>query len=260
MALRFSLSNKKGFLKKIVCPENSDLKFISLSYLSAEKEMVIKESTGNEEWLWLLLSGKIVVEINNVCLGVMERKSVFEQKPISVYIPPGSDYILKVESFSEAVAVSALAEKKSSPRIISQEDVRVQRAGKLNYQRTIYSIISQDFPASKIIAGETIHDTGHWSCFPPHKHDVDQMPEESRHEEVYFFKCKPEKTGFGLMRIYDETQDIAFPILTNDLITIPRGYHPVAVIPEHTLYYFWALAGEKRPFQRHTHPDYLEYE
>ncbi|MCX7705024.1 MAG: 5-deoxy-glucuronate isomerase, partial [bacterium] len=159
-----------------------------------------------------------------------------------------------------AVAVSAVAEKKFSFRMITQDDIKIQRAGKLNYQRTILNIVPQDFPASKIIAGETIHDIGHWSCFPPHKHDIDNMPEESRHEEIYFFKCKPEKTGFGMIRIYDETQDIAFPILTNDAITIPRGYHPVAVIPEHRLYYFWALAGEKRPFQRHTHPEYLEYE
>ncbi|MCM8764727.1 MAG: 5-deoxy-glucuronate isomerase, partial [Candidatus Omnitrophica bacterium] len=78
--------------------------------------------------------------------------------------------------------------------------------------------------------------------------------------EIYFFKCEPEKTGFGMMRVYDEKNDEVFPILTDDVITIPGGYHPVAVIPEHVLYYFWVLAGKKRPFQRHTHPDYLQYE
>jgi len=260
LALRFSLSGKNGFCKKVISPENSDLKFLSFSFYSGVSEKPVKEYTGEEEWLWVILSGRITVESKEFPLVTMERRSVFDDKPVSIYIPAGTEYSLNAELPSEAIGVSAIADKKGRMTLISPQDVKVQKAGKLNYQRTIYNIIPQDFPASKIIAGETIHDKGHWSCFPPHKHDIDQMPEESKHEELYFFKCSPEKTGFGMMRVYDEKQDIAFPILTNDVITIPSGYHPVAVIPEHTLYYFWVLAGEKRPFQRHTHPDYLEYE
>lgn len=260
MAMRFSISKKEGFQKNIVSSENSDLKFLSFSYLYSEKNLLLKENTGKKEWLWVLLSGKIRVEIKGMDKIEIQRKSVFEEKPASVYIPPETEYLLETHSATEAIAVSSQSDKNFSPALILPDNIKVQRAGKLNYQRTIYNILPQDFSASKLIAGETIHDKGHWSCFPPHKHDVDQMPVESSHEELYFFKCSPEKTGFGMMRVYDNSQDVAFPILTNDVITIPSGYHPVAVIPEHYLYYFWALAGEKRPFQRHTHPDYLEYE
>lgn len=260
MAQRFRIQKKEGFQKKIVTPENSDLKFLSFSYCFSSSPLTIEENTGNEEWLWVLLSGKVKVETEKIPVITMERKGIFEDNPVSIYLPPDTKYIIQFQQPSEIIAVSAIADGNFSPVFIPQSKVKNQRAGKLNYQRSIANIVTQDFPASKIIAGETVHDTGHWSCFPPHKHDTDNMPEESKHEELYFFKCQPEKTGFGMMRVYDESNDQAFPILTNDLITIPNGYHPVGLIPEHKLYYFWALAGEKRPFQRHTHPDYVQYE
>ncbi len=260
MALRISVLKKNGFQKKIVSPKNSDLKFLSFSYYSGSGKRIIEEYTENEEWLWVLLSGRMKMSTASGSFQFMERKNVFEGKPVSFYIPPKLHYTVEIETEAEAVAVSTSAEGNFNPVFISPDSIKTTRAGKLNYQRTIFNILPQEFPASKIIAGETIHDTGHWSCFLPHKHDQDNMPEESKHEELYFFKCEPEKTGFGMIRIYDETQDISFPILTNDLITIPRGYHSVGLIPEHKLYYFWALAGEKRQFQRHTHPDYLKYE
>ncbi len=258
--MRFSISKKEGFQKNVISPENSDLRFISFSYLYAPAGLTFEENTCEQEWLWVILSGRIIIEAKGFQPFTLERKSVFEEKPVSIYLPKDTQYNVRVENFSEAIAVSAFADEKYKVVFISADSIKKQRAGKLNYQRTIFNLVAPNFPASKIIAGETIHDIGHWSCFPPHKHDVDQMPVESKHEELYFFKCEPEKTGFGMMRIYDETQDIAFPILTNDAITIPGGYHPVAVIPEHSLYYFWVLAGEKRPFQRHTHPDYVKYE
>ncbi len=197
MAYRFSLSGKKGFQKKVVSPENSDLKFLSLSYLSDEKSTVLEEFTDREEWLWVLLSGKITIEVDNAIVAVMERRNVFDDKPVSLFIPSETNYTVRVNSLSEAIAVSSIAEKRSSLRSVPAEDVKIQRAGKLNYQRTIFNIIPQDFPASKIIAGETIHDTGHWSCFPPHKHDVDQMPEESKHEELYFLSVIQKKLVSG---------------------------------------------------------------
>ncbi|MCM8789225.1 MAG: 5-deoxy-glucuronate isomerase, partial [Candidatus Omnitrophica bacterium] len=173
MALRFSVPKKEGFQKKFISPDNSDLKFLSLSFYRSFSNQCIAENTGQEEWLWVILSGKISVRIKGGEFFILERKSVFIDKPVSVYLPPDTDYFIKIESPSEAVAVSAIADRKFFPVFISPMDVRVQRAGKLNYQRTIFNIVPEDFSASKIIAGETIHDRGHWSCFPPHKHDVD---------------------------------------------------------------------------------------
>ncbi|MGQ9514477.1 MAG: 5-deoxy-glucuronate isomerase [Thermoproteota archaeon] len=38
----------------------------------------------------------------------------------------------------------------------------------------------------------------------------------------------------------------------NDLVAIPRGYHPVVAGPGYRLYYLWAMAGRSREYGRFT--------
>ena len=103
----------------------------------------------------------------------------------------------------------------------------------------------QNVDAKYLIMGETINPKGNWSSYPPHKHDTDNLPYESKLEEIYFFKVNPEK-GFGFQRIYSENFDKVFVIKNNTIITIPFGYHPVVAIPSCEIYYMWVLAGKKR--------------
>merc|ERR1711938_288655 len=35
--------------------------------------------------------------------------------------------------------------------------------------------------------------SGGWSGFPSHKHDTDRLPDETRHDEVYNFRFKPDR-------------------------------------------------------------------
>ncbi len=96
-----------------------------------------------------------------------------------------------------------------------------------------------------------LHRRGHWSSFPPHKHDRDDGPDEVSLEELYFFKIDPSH-GFGLQWIYGRAGDAradvdtAFAVRENDLAIIPYGYHPVAAPPGYQVYYLWFLAGRTR--------------
>jgi len=86
---------------------------------------------------------------------------------------------------------------------------------------------------------------------------IDNPPEESKLEEVYFFKfSKP--SGFGFQRIYTDDRNIdeAFSIEENDTVIIPKGYHPVAAAPGYSLYYLWILAGEGRKLIPNDDPDH----
>ena len=260
MSSRFQILQKDGLQRKIICPENSDLSYLSFSYLKTGAALSSEDSTDAEEWLFVLIKGKMEISIGASRYSGERNEGVFAQLPVAVYLPPQTEYRISCAPGTEVAAVSAPASSRFSPVLINSKTVKVQRAGKSNYCRTIRNIVPEDFPACTLVAGETVHDIGHWSCFPPHKHDKDRMPSESMHEELYFFKVEPEKTGFGMIRIFDENKDVAFPVTGNDVVTITQGYHPVAVAPGHRLYYFWALAGSKRPFQRYTHPDYLAYE
>jgi len=147
------------------------------------------------------------------------------------------------------------ARRKGKPILISPDKVRLRKAGKDNFKRDVYDIVDERIKAEHIVVGETINEKGNWSSYPPHKHDRDNLPLESKQEELYFFKLEP-PDGFGVIRLYNKKSDKIFTIKNNDVIAIPRGYHPVGVIPGYRIYYLWILAGKKRILKPSDDPKY----
>ncbi|MGB9678179.1 MAG: 5-deoxy-glucuronate isomerase, partial [Candidatus Ratteibacteria bacterium] len=185
----------------------------------------------------------------------MKRKNVFEEPPVAVYLPPFYEYSIEFEKKTEICIVGCKGKGTGKPKFINSKEIKFRRVGQETYFRNITDIIPETFPAEKIILGETINDPGNWSSFPPHKHDKNNLPDENFLEELYFFKIYP-TTGFGVIRIFDENDDNLFLIKNNEVVTIPKGYHPVGIIPNHQIYYLWALAGEKRLMKVSFHPDF----
>jgi 5-deoxy-glucuronate isomerase len=72
------------------------------------------------------------------------------------------------------------------------------------------------------------HARGHWSSYPPHKHDRDALPSESLLEETYYHRLNPPQ-GFALQRVYtdDRSLDETLAPSDGDVVLVPRGYHPV---------------------------------
>jgi len=50
--------------------------------------------------------------------------------------------------------------------------------------------------------------------------------------------------------------DNIYVLKNNDIVTIPKGYHPVSVIPGYRIYYLWVLAGKKRVLKPNDDPSY----
>jgi 5-deoxy-glucuronate isomerase len=111
--------------------------------------------------------------------------------------------------------------------------------------------------ANHLIVGETFNRSGQWSSYPPHKHEQDVPGIESRQEELYFFRLNPEQ-GFGFMRVYTDDRSIDQPMVLeqNDLVVIPKGYHPVCAAPGYNLYYLWMLAGPTRTLTMRDDPEH----
>ena len=254
MAKHYRIVEKEG-IQTIVSPENSDLLYLNFSIINSGTLKDFSGSTEDKETVFVLTRGNLQFLIGKKIFGKIQRKNVFEEPPFAVYLPPSTEYTLKFEEESELCIISCKAKNKSEPRLITPNDMKFRRVGEETFYRNITDIITEDFPAEKLIIGETINDPGNWSSYPPHKHDRDNFPEEVKLEELYFFKLMPE-TGFGIIRIFDDEEDFLFLLRNNELVTIPKGYHPVAVAPKHQIYYLWALAGEKRILKPYTHPDY----
>jgi hypothetical protein len=48
---------------------------------------------------------------------------------------------------------------------------------------------------------------GHWSSYPPHKHDRDDSPTETLLEKTYYHRISPRR-GFGLQRVYSDDRSL----------------------------------------------------
>ncbi|MEK7765746.1 MAG: 5-deoxy-glucuronate isomerase, partial [bacterium] len=117
--------------------------------------------------------------------------------------------------------------------------------GKGNWFREVHDVGVENLEAKSLIFGETFNPPGNWSSAPPHKHDVDNPPEEGKLEELYYYRLRPVQ-GFGLQRVYTaDGYDQVFVVGDGDVVTLPRGFHPVVAAPGYDLYYFWVLAAFK---------------
>ena len=122
--------------------------------------------------------------------------------------------------------------------------------GAANFKRNYHQILTlasqPDLPARRLIVGETFTPSGNWSTYPPHKHQVDDLPREAYHEEMYYFKVNP-ADGFGICHYYNEEgEEENFTVRDNSIHMMPRGYHTVVSAPGYTTYYLWFLAGNQR--------------
>ncbi len=254
MAKRYKVNSFHGY-QKIVAPENSDLKKIRLAFIKDTEGGRFEGQTAGEESAFIITEGNIRFFVEGKLFGELTRENVFHEPPSGVYLPPHLNYSIEFIRKSEICVASCDAAGKNRPRLIETKDIRFKRVGEEPFLRNMNEIMPEDFPAEKLIIGETITDPGNWSSYPPHKHDTDNPPEETALEELYFFKITP-RTGFGSIRVFDDPEDNIFLIKTDEVVTIPKGYHPVSVAPRHQLYYMWVLAGETRKSISFVHPDY----
>lgn len=232
------------------------LSFLELDVLVLNPGEKHEEKLEKKEGVLTVLSGRGRMEIAGLPVETLGlRRDVFSGKPEGAYLGSGTFFSVTAETALEAAIFRSPVSQDLPSYFVKEEKVHSEKRGGLNFSRSVSDLVGIKSSASRLIVGETIGESGNWSSYPPHKHDRDQLPEESLLEEVYFFRFRPE-SGFGLMRIYTEDGSIDQPLLIrhNDLVSIPRGYHPVAAAAGYEVYYLWALAGPKREMKMHEDP------
>jgi 5-deoxy-glucuronate isomerase len=207
--------------------------------------------TGDREVLAVILGGRASFQVGTECFEkVGGRPNVFSGKPHSVYLSANTDAVIAAEGRVEIGLTSAPSDLQTEPYVIGPGEVAQGTWGAANFTRRYHQILTQvsqpSLPARRLIVGETYTPSGNWSTFPPHKHEVDNLPQEAYHEEMYFFKVSP-ADGFGLCHYYnDKGEEENFTIKDNTIMMAPYGYHTVVSAPGYMTYYLWFLAGDHR--------------
>lgn len=234
-------------------------KNIDLGILYLNKEEIYKSNSNSKEIVLIILGGKCSVKAGDKQFNsIGKRRDVFEGRAFGVYIPPEHPFEIKKEESCE-IAICGTSSEKSDiePYVVTPEENVARIVGKDNWQRNVIDIIGPSVESQHFLIGETTNPPGNWSSYPPHKHEVDNPPVESKHEEVYFFKVKPPQ-GFAFQRIYtdDESIDETYTIKNNDAVFLPRGYHPIAAAGGYRVYYLWVLVGKTRIAIPHDDPNH----
>ncbi len=101
---------------------------------------------------------------------------------------------------------------------------------------------------------------GGWSGFPSHKHDTDRLPDETRHDETYNFRFRPNYgSGMQMLQREEDKPGDAYHIVDGSTILIDKGYHPCAVLPGYEMYYFTILGGlSQRSLKQYFQPTHAE--
>jgi 5-deoxy-glucuronate isomerase len=236
--------------QELVSPACAPLEHITLALQRVREGETQRCKADGYEAAFVLLNGKLTVSGGAINPPVsLERKSVFKEAAAAVYVAPDDEITIRAESAAEfAVAKAyAAADGRLRTQVVLPANLRRREVGQDNWYRVVYDVIPGDFAADKLIIGETFNPPGNWSSSPPHKHDRDDPPRESKFEEVYFYRFDPPQ-GFALQRVYaaERDLDVCYAVEHNDVVVLPRGYHPVAAAPGYRLYYLWILAGQSR--------------
>jgi 5-deoxy-glucuronate isomerase len=229
-----------------VTPEAAQWLYTGLRVRRLAEGEVWDDETGRDEVAFVTLSGRCRVQTFDQSWEIGERQSVFDGQPWALYLPIGTSYRLTALTSCEVAVCSARAEEPLRPKLIGPVDVEVEIRGAGNAARQINHIVKPEFPAHRLLVVEVFTPSGNWSSYPPHKHDVSNMPAEADLEEIYYYRIEP-NDGFAFQRLYtaDGRTDLCWAIRDGDLLLVPEGYHVFAVAHGYTGYYLNVLAGNE---------------
>jgi 5-deoxy-glucuronate isomerase len=231
-----------------VSPESSGLRYVGFSAHRLAAGEKLATSQPGRELCVVVLAGIVTVTCDDQEFReIGERRSVFEDvPPYAVYCPRGAAEIRAIGE-AEVALCTAPGGGTLAPRLIEPSSMRRTVRGVELNTRHVTDILPETQPADSLLVVEVRTPTGHSSSYPPHKHDRDAPPEESRLEETYYHRIDPPQ-GFVFQRVYTDERDIdeSHAAEDHDVMVVPRGYHPVVVPWGYRSYYLNVMAGPLR--------------
>ncbi len=244
-----------------ITPESAGWGYVGFEVFKLKEGQSIARKTGDREYCLVLVSGFADITAGSEAFADLgTRASPFDGKPAdAVYVPAGSDFSVTARTDLELGVGSGPARRASHPaRVIRIDPTTVEVRGKGTSSRYITNILPDSDPgADSLLVVEVITPAGHWSSYPPHKHDRDALPAESALEETYYHRLNPPQ-GFAFQRVYtdDRSIDETISVQDGDVVMVPKGYHPVGAPHGYDLYYLNVMAGPTRKWVFKNDPDH----
>ncbi|MEM5581648.1 MULTISPECIES: 5-deoxy-glucuronate isomerase [unclassified Roseibium] len=197
-------------------------------------------------------TGTVDVEIEGVRFKALGNRTVdvWDGEPEGVYVPVGARVTIVCTSDETETFIAGAKYDK----VLEPFDVRGDGIDRVQYgsddtktHRKIKHILGANHhdKVGRLLVSELFTvGQGGWSGFPSHKHDTDRLPVETRHDETYNFRFRPNYgSGVQMLQREDNKPGDAYHIMDGSTICLDKGYHPCAVLPGYEMYYFTILGG-----------------
>lgn len=243
-----------------VTPGSAGWSHVGFEVLVLGEGSVARRETDGQELCLVVIEGTVNVESTyGDWRALGGRPDPWSGPPDAAYLPPGSQYtVTAVHGPAEvALCLAPADDGGAEARVLPGAETKVERRGYGAQERFIHPILMGDRPAESLLVCEVLTPAGHWSSYPPHKHDRDEPPQETLLEETYYHRIAPAQ-GFGFQRVYteDRSLDVTLTFADRDCVLVPRGYHTVSAPPGYELYYLNVMAGPTRLWAVANDPDH----
>ncbi len=199
-------------------------------------------------------TGTVTVEtMGDTFDGIGHRGvDVWDGEPEGVYVPSSAGARITARTDTETFVAGAQFADTLRPFAVRANDIdRVQYGSDdTKTHRKIKHILGAAYHdrVGRLLVSELFTvGAGGWSGFPSHKHDTDRLPDETRHDECYNFRFRPDYgSGLQMLQRVDNEPGDAYHIMNRSTVLIDTGYHPCCVLPGYEMYYFTILGGQSQ--------------
>ena len=197
-------------------------------------------------------TGSVDVEVEGFKVASLGGRveDVWGGEPEGVYVPSGAKVVMAcLSDTAEVFVAGAKFDQVLDPFAVRADEIDLVQYGsdETKTHRKIKHILGQKQhgKVGRLLVSELFTvGAGGWSGFPSHKHDTDRLPTETRHDETYNFRFKPNwGSGVQMLQREDNKPGEAYHIVDGSTICLDSGYHPCCVLPGYEMYYFTILGG-----------------
>lgn len=208
-------------------------------------------------------TGTVTVDVGGETFADIGNRGVdvWDGEPEGVYVPSGTGARITARTATECFIAGAKFDEALSPFAVRSGDLDVVQYGSddTKTHRKIKHILGTKYHdrVGRLLVSELFTvGAGGWSGFPSHKHDTDRLPEETRHDECYNFRFRPDYgSGMQMLQRVDNEPGDAYHIMNRSTVLIDKGYHPCCALPGYEMYYFTILGGlSQRSLKQHFQP------
>ena len=254
--------------KPIVDTDNELVPLNYFNIIKLKKGEVFNYSLSGYETCIVPATGTISIDIEGKSFDQLGNRGVdvWDGEPEGAYVPVGAKVRIVCQSDkTETFIAGAKYDKVLEPFDVRKTEIDLVQYGsdETKTHRKIKHILgaNQHGKVGRLLVSElyTVGQGG-WSGFPSHKHDTDQLPNETRHDETYNFRFRPNYgSGLQMLQREDNEPGDAYHIMDGSTILIDQGYHPCAVLPGYEMYYFTILGGlSQRSLKQYFQPTHEE--